>query len=124
MNPPIPPEQLEDLAQRTAKHRRRFYAKEPKKLSDVMARIIARRGIGKQQSSEQLQTAWRTAAGPELAQFSRAIAVRHGKLEVLVASSLMMQEIGFARGRILAELQQKFPEAKINDLKLRVGKID
>jgi hypothetical protein len=123
MNQPIP-EQLEDLTQRTAKYRRRFYAQEPKKLSNVMARIIAQRGIGKQQSNEQLQTAWSTAAGPELARFSRAVAVRRGKLEVLVASSLMMQEIGFARERIVAELQEKIPEARIIDLKLRVGQIN
>jgi predicted nucleic acid-binding Zn ribbon protein len=118
------PEQLEPLTARTAKHRRRFHAQEPKKLADVMARIIAKRGIGKQQSNQQLQAAWRAAAGPAIGPHSQAVAVRRGKLEVLVANSLLMQEIGFARGRILSELQQQLPEAKINDLKLRVGQIN
>jgi predicted nucleic acid-binding Zn ribbon protein len=122
MSHPIP-EQLEPLAKRTAKLRRRFHANEPKKLADVVARIIAKRGLGKDKSNEQLKAAWRAAAGPAIGQQSQAVAVRRGKLEVLVASSLLMQEIGFHRPRILAELQQKFPEAKITDLKLRVGQI-
>ena len=122
MNHPIP-EQLEHLAQRAAQHRRRFHARQPKKLSDVMAQLVVKRGLGKKRSNEQLQAAWQAAAGPALGKFSQAVAVRRGKLEVLVASSLMMQEIGFARGHIVAELQQKLPEAKIEDLKLRVGPI-
>lgn len=123
MNNPTP-EQLEYLTKRTAQQRRRFYARQPKKLSDVMAQLVVKRGLGKKQSNEQLQAAWQAAAGPALGKLSQAVAVRRGKLEVLVASSIMMQEIGFARGRILGELQQKLPEAKISDLKLRVGRID
>lgn len=122
--PDLTTEKLADLAQRTALHRRRFYARQPKKLSDVMAKLIVKRGIGKQQSNRQLQAAWQAAAGPALARFSRAIAVRRGKLEVLVGNSLMMQEIGFARGAILANLQQKIPEANITDLRMRIGKLD
>lgn len=89
-----------------------------------MAKLVAKRGIGKQQSNQQLQSAWQSAAGPALAKFSRPVAVRRGKLEVLVASSLMMQEISFAKSTILTELQKQLPEAQITDLKMRVGKIE
>lgn len=117
-------EKLADLTDRTATHRRRFYARQPKKLSDVMAKLVVKRGLGKQQSNEQLRAVWQAAAGPALGKFSQAVAVRRGKLEVLVASGLMMQEIGFARSQILVELQQRLPEAKITDLKMRVGRIE
>ena len=120
----ITDEKLQYMARRSELHRRRFYARQPKKLADVMAQLVAKRGYSRQRSDEQLQAVWKTAAGPALAKFSRAIAVRRGRLEVLVSSSTMMQELSFARGRIVAELQQKLPEAKIEDLKLRVGRID
>ena len=117
-------EKLTDLARRTAQHRKRFHARQPKKLADVMAKLVVKRGLGKQQSNRQLQAAWKSAVGPALAKFSQAVAVRRGKLEVLVVNSLMMQEISFAKSTIVAQLQTHLPEAKITDLKMRVGKIE
>jgi len=124
MNPLDTAQKLDDLTERSGKQRRRFFAQRPKKLSDVLAQLVARKGYGATKTDQQLQATWNTAAGAALARFSQATRVNRGRLEVTVANSMMMQELSFEKARILDAVRQAMPEARIDDLKLRVGKID
>ena len=124
MNPHDTAQKLTDLSERSGRQRRRFFARRPKKLSDVLAQLVTKKGYGATETDEQLRETWNTAAGAALARFSQATRVNRGRLEVTVANSMMMQELSFEKTRILAAVRAALPEARIEDLKLRVGKID
>jgi predicted nucleic acid-binding Zn ribbon protein len=114
---------IADFATRRDKEQRRYYARRPKKVGDVMAQLITLRGYGRFQADADLSAAWQAAAGEALARFSRAGQIRRGRLEVIVTNSTMMQELTFQKQYILAELQRQLPDAKIRDIRFRIGNI-
>jgi len=75
------------------------------------------------QSTETYEAAWREAAGPLVAKYTRPGSVRRGALEVIVANSTLVQELGFQKHALLKTLQQLLPEAGINNLRFRIGNI-
>ena len=112
-----------DFTARRDKEQRRFYGRRPKKIGDVMAQLITLRGYGRFQSDAALESAWQAAAGESLARYSRAGQIRRGRLEVTVTNSTIMQELTFQKQHILAELGRKLPDAKIRDIRFRIGNI-
>ncbi len=124
MHPLDAAQKLTDLNERSEKHRGGFRARRPKTLGNVLAQLITKKGYGAVETDRQLQEAWAQAAGQHLAPFSQAVRISRGRLEVTVAHSPMLQEITFEKKRILAALSEALPDARISDLKLRVGKID
>jgi predicted nucleic acid-binding Zn ribbon protein len=113
-----------DFAAKRDREERRFYGRRPKKIADIVAQLIHQRGYGRLDTNEQLADAWRAAAGQKVAAASRVSKLQRGKLEVWVGNSTMMQELGFQKQAILAELQRQLPEAKIRDLRFKVGQIN
>jgi predicted nucleic acid-binding Zn ribbon protein len=111
-----------DFATRRDREERRSFARRPKKIADVVAQLIHKRGYGRLSANEQLAEAWTTAAGT-LARFSRPGKLGRGTLEVTVTNSTIMQEFTFQKERILTELTEKLPDAKIRNLRFRVGSI-
>jgi len=112
-----------DFAARRQREERRTYARRPKKIADVIAQLITQRGYGRIQANEELADVWAAAAGEPLASFSRPGKIRRGTLEITVTNSTIMQEFTFEKERILANLGQKLPDAKIRNLRFRVGTI-
>jgi predicted nucleic acid-binding Zn ribbon protein len=112
-----------DFANKRDREARRSYAKRPKKIADVLAQLIAKRGFGRTSGNEQLADVWAAAAGEPLARQSRPGKIRRGTLEITVTNSTIMQEFTFQKQTILATLGQKLPDAKIRDLRFRVGSI-
>ena len=96
----------------------------PQKIADVLAEVMARRGIARIDSSAQLEQAWRTAAGELAAKYTRVGAVKRGVLEVIVGHSALVQEITFQKVAILDHLARLAPDQRIGDLRLRVGPIE
>jgi hypothetical protein len=113
-----------DFAARRDREQRRHYARRPKRISDVLAKVVLARGYGRVQSIENLATAWQAAVGESLARFSSPGGWKRGVLEVTVSTSTVVQELGFQKQRILAALRTEFPDAKLRDLRFRVGPID
>jgi hypothetical protein len=117
------PDAAADFAARRDREVRRSYAQRPKKIGDVVAQLIAQRGYGRIEANEELAAAWASAAGESLAAASRVGRLRRGQLEVWVANSTAMQEFGFQKQRILAELTRTMPTANIRGLRFHVGQI-
>ncbi len=92
-------------------------------IGNVIAEIISRRGIAASRSAEACQAAWRQAVGSDLAEFTRCGEVRRKRLEVRVASSIVIQELTFQKQEILARLNEAMPELGVTDLRFRVGEI-
>jgi len=112
-----------DFAARREREQRRHYARRPKKIADVLAQLITARGYGRIQAAADFTAAWQAAAGPSLARCTRPGRLRRGQLEITVSNSTIVQEISFQKQRILAALQQELPDARIRDLRFRIGSV-
>ena len=102
---------------------RAIMAKGPETIGNILSELMARRGFARIQSTEALETAWRRAAGPLAAQYSRIGGMRRGVLEIIVANSTLVQELGFQKQDLLAALQQLLPDEGIKCLRFRAGNI-
>ena len=103
--------------------RRKQIVFEPKRIRTVVNDLLARRGYAQVQGAEQLAAAWRVAAGPALANASKPGLIRKGVLNVVVETSVAMQELTMRRRAILERLGKEAPELKVVGLKFRVGVI-
>jgi predicted nucleic acid-binding Zn ribbon protein len=112
-----------DFHARRDREQRRYYARRPKKIADVLAQLITARGYGRIQSDASLATAWQQAAGPMIAQFTRPGRIRRGTLEVTANNSTVVQELTFQKQQILTRLRNQLPDAAIRDIRFRVGSI-
>ncbi len=59
-----------------------------------------------------------------LAKYTHPGRLRRGVLEITVANSMTIQELTFQKQDVLKKLQAELPDAKIRDLRFRVGVID
>jgi len=84
---------------------------------------MARRGYARILSNHQFSDAWIQASG-RLHQQSRSGQLRRGVLEVVVANSLVLQELTFQKRQILTTLNQLLPDQKIRDLRFCVGNFE
>ena len=95
----------------------------PEPIGDILAQLLAKRGYARVQSQSLLETAWQEAAGSFVAQHTRVGSLKRGSLEVLVANSTLVQELGFQKQAILAKLHQLLPDQPITNLRFKVGKL-
>jgi predicted nucleic acid-binding Zn ribbon protein len=95
----------------------------PETIGNILPELMARRGYARLQGAEQYAAAWAEAAGPLAAQYTRAGNLRCGKLEVVVANSTLMQELGFQKAGLLQSLARLLPDQGIKDLRFRLGVI-
>ena len=99
-------------------------ARGPKAIGDVLSELMARRGYARVQSAATYEAAWREAAGPLVAKYTRVGLLRRGTLEVVVANSTLVQELGFQKTALLETLAELLPHEGIKGLRFRVGSID
>jgi predicted nucleic acid-binding Zn ribbon protein len=97
--------------------------KGPQAIGDILSSLMARKGFARVQSTEALESAWRDAAGPLMAKYTRVGAIRSNTLEVMVANSTLLQELGFQKASLLNSLAQLLPDEKIQNLRFRVGNV-
>lgn len=114
---------LIELQRRTREAQRRHAWVQPKRIADVVADVVQRRGYARQQAAAACEDAWQAAVGTERARFTRPGAVRRGVLDVTVAHSLLVQELGFDKQRLVATLQAALPDMNIREIRFRIGSI-
>jgi predicted nucleic acid-binding Zn ribbon protein len=112
-----------DFLARRDREQRRFHARKPKKIGNVLAQLITARGYGRIQATAGFSAAWQQAAGESIAKFTCPGRLRRGILEVMAANSMIIQELTFQKQQILKQLQTALPDAKIRDIRFRVGSI-
>jgi predicted nucleic acid-binding Zn ribbon protein len=95
----------------------------PQSIGDILSSLMARKGFARVRSAEALEAAWADAAGSLAAKYTRVGQIRRGTLEVLVANSTLVQELGFQKQELLNSLSQLLPDEKIESLRFRVGNI-
>jgi predicted nucleic acid-binding Zn ribbon protein len=70
-----------------------------------------------------MTAAWQRAVGQPLGRFTRPGRVRRGTWEITVSNSVIVQELGFQKQRILAALHEELPHVRIRDLRFRLGSV-
>ncbi len=95
----------------------------PEKIGDILGELMARTGYARVQGSQALEMAWQRIAGELAAQYTRVTTVRRGKLEVIAANSVLVQELTFRKAELIKQLAGEMPEAKINDIRFKVGRL-
>jgi predicted nucleic acid-binding Zn ribbon protein len=113
-----------DFGQHRANEERKFHGRSPKRIGNVIAQLVSRRGYAQIRAAGERDEAWQAAAGQELANMTQVAALRRGVLEVLVANSLLMQELTFRKEELLKNLQQALPNDGVKQLKFKIGQID
>jgi predicted nucleic acid-binding Zn ribbon protein len=94
----------------------------PQPISEIVSRLMTRRGYGNQQTSQEWSAAWSTVAGSQASQ-TRPGKYSRGVLDVIVANSAVLQELTFRKKQLLQSLQLQVPHFKVKDLRFRVGEI-
>ena len=89
-----------------------------------MAAVLQRRGYGRVLENEQLASRWAAAVDPSLRSLSRPVRVHRRKLEVIVANSTVMNELAFAKARLLSRMNKDAAGAPIADIRFRIGVVD
>ncbi|MEX1224220.1 MAG: DUF721 domain-containing protein [Pirellulales bacterium] len=93
--------------------------KRPKLIAEALSELMARHGFAAKESAAALQDAWCEAAGKAFAPHSRAVEVRRGTLQVVVANNMLIQELTFQKQAIL----KKLAPHDIADVRFRVGQV-
>jgi len=117
-------EVFRQLERRREMHQRKYHAGKPKPIGNIVSRLVQQRGYAQVRSTSERDETWRAVVGEELSQFTEVVTIRRGTLEVLVANSLLMQELTFRKEELLGSLQEALPDAGIKQLRLRVGAVD
>jgi predicted nucleic acid-binding Zn ribbon protein len=96
--------------------------KGPELLRDILGRLFAARGWGRQQERLHLEQAWAEAAGPDLGPHTRVVALRRGILEVEVDSAVLLHEMAqFHKRQLLEQMRSRLAGAPLNDMRIRAG---
>lgn len=95
-----------------------------KHIGSVMRKLMSQRGYAAIQATSELHEKWAEIVGEVLAQMTCPGNISRGTMQVVVSDSGAMQELSFRKKQILAALKAKLPEAKVEDLRFRVGKVN
>ena len=96
----------------------------PRKLGELIADVIIRRGYARQMTASAYLSAWQSATDKEIASASRPGKVRRGVLEVTVKNSSVLHQLTFQKKKILKVLNNEIEDQQIDDLRFRIGSID
>ena len=132
--PPVDPlseqlaeERLADLNRHRVVQRRKFYARHPKRIGNIVAQLVQRKGYAQIRAAGEREEAWRAALGEQdgdqWAGATRVVGLRRGVFKVQVANSLLMQELTFRKEALLERLQDALPEDGVKQIKFTVGQI-
>lgn len=99
-------------------------ARGPQPIGNVLSQLMSRRGYARVQSAAAYEEAWREAAGPLIAAYTRVGQLRRGTLEIVVGNSTLVQELGFQKQTLLKSLAQRLPDEGIENLRFRTGSIE
>lgn len=121
-------EKLADFRQRQAKQQRGFHGRSPKRIGNVIAQLVQRRGYAQIRAAGAREEVWlevlREEALESWGESTRVAGLRRGVLEIHVASSLLMQELTFCKEQLLQGMARALPDDGIKQIRFRVANID
>ena len=94
----------------------------PQPISEILSRLLARRGYANEQIGFEWGNVWTTVAGSQ-AGHSRPGKFGRGVLEIIVRNSAVLQELTFRKKQLLRSLREQVPHFNVKELRFRVGEI-
>jgi len=95
--------------------------REPQRMGDVVAQLMARRGYARVLAQSQYEVVWQEIVGSDIARQTRLGQVHRSVLNVFVQHSVLMQELTFRKLEIVKKLQAALGAQAPKDLRFRVG---
>jgi predicted nucleic acid-binding Zn ribbon protein len=95
-----------------------------KPIGSVMRKLMSQRGYAAIQATSELHEKWSEIVGDVLARLTCPGNIARGVLQISVSDNGAMQELYFRKKQILTALKAQLPEAKVEDLRFRVGKVN
>ena len=94
----------------------------PPTLGAALQELMRLKGVADSGGNQQLQKAWREAAGGRVADRTRVVGVKHGVLHVGVQNSALLGELAsFHKTRLLEDLRAALPESRLKSLKFKLN---
>ena len=87
-------------------------------IGSLLTAVIGDLGVGEQLARAQAVLIWPEVAGPALAARSRAIRVRHARLEVAVPSAVWRAQLSFVKAELVKRINEHIGAETIRDLRL------
>ena len=119
-------EVLSEIVRKQRREQAFLKARSPKRVAEIVAEVVRRRGYARQESEHQLHSAWQQCLGElpngeTTISASRIGRLRCGVLEVWVRNSIINQELTFHKAEIIKRLCDLAPDQAIRDIRIRVG---
>ncbi len=93
---------------------------EMKSIGALVERLMARRGYAQIFATEGLQASVEASIDQRLIGSVRVGKLRAGVLSIHASDSVTLQELHFAKSKMLTRLQTDHPDSKIRDIRLQV----
>jgi len=93
----------------------------PVPIGNIVADVLAQRGLGRPQATIQLEQMWSEVVGSAIAPMTHCGKIHRQQLNVIVKNSTVMQELTFRKEEIIRKLNTKTPDHLIKDIRFRVG---
>ncbi len=91
-----------------------------RKISSLVSQLMARRGYAQVMAGQEFQRVIEAAVGPGLASSVRVGNLRGGVLHLYATDSVSLQELNFAKRKILKRIRSEMPEGNVTDLRFRI----
>jgi len=91
-------------------------------IAHVLARVLRQSGLEKDVRGWQAVGEWPEAAGPRVAQHTRALGFRDGILRVEVEGSAWMHEMGFLKRDLVRNLNRRLGADLVRDVRFTVAR--
>ncbi len=93
-------------------------------ISDILSELVARRGYARLRGQQDLNDTWKKVIGEPGSRYTRVGALRRGALEILVANSVLLQELaGFHKQSLLKKLQEALGTHDVRELRFRIDEV-
>lgn len=92
----------------------------PRRLGDVLSKVLARYQYGQTTARSELENVWREAAGPIVSPRTKVGGLRYGTLDILVDNAVLLQELeGFQKNDLLKKMTAKLEQNVVKKLRFR-----
>ncbi len=101
---------------------RQWHARRPKSAGTLAGKVITRHGVAAVQSTNEMETAWHTIAA-QWKPVTNVGPLRRGKLEIIVANSMVNQQLTFEKKKLIDAMNKQLKTQTIQELTFRVGQV-
>ncbi len=95
------------------------FSRRPKRTSDLISKVIARRGFAETRRNEQLEQVWIDIVGQELARKTKLGSIRKGVLQVFLTCTNAKQHFSMIKDSLVEDLKHNYKG--IEDIRFKIG---